>query len=634
METRITSVWTQLALVVLIVLALRLPFLNEAIQGDDVDYLYGAEHAQIEPLHPYHTRYVFLGDMVEMRGHTHPPLNVWFLAGLLAIMGDVHEVPFHAAYIVFSLIAAIAALYLARRFSPHPVLATVLFLVTPAFVVNGTSLESDLPLIAFWLAAVAFYVHAVDRKSLAALGFACVAMALAGLTAYQAVVLVPILFLYAWKRAGRVYYVALLTPILAIALFQIFERLTSGSLPASVLAGYMQTYGFQAAAQKLKSAVALAGHLGWVVFPILALAAFGRRVAILIVIALLAAIYDHNPIFWISIAAGAAVLIWSIEHWRDFLAQWILIFFAAALILFFAGSARYLLPLVLPVAILTTKQLSPKWLYAGIALELLLSLGLAVVNYKQWSAYRDYAHSLAKDAETKRVWVDAEWGLRYYLESEGALPLQRNTTIRPGDIVVSSQLSSFPFNTGGGMLVPLSEIGVTSRIPLRLVALNSPSAYSSAGLGLRPFDISRGPIDFVRADIVVERKPTLEYLPMNSPESAQQIVSGLYELEQNKWRWTSDKAVLLLKSPAQPTPIKVDLYIPDQSPARTVRLSVDDRPLTEVHYDRPGSYTITTNPVTPVNSSTTLTISVDKTFSVAGDPRQLGMILTGAGFEK
>jgi hypothetical protein len=79
----------------------------------------------------------------------------------------------------------------------------------------------------------------------------------------------------------------------------------------------------------------------------------------------------------------------------------------------------------------------------------------------------------------------------------------------------------------------------------------------------------------------------------------------------------------------------VDLYIPDQSPARVIRLLVDDdRLIKEARYDRPGSYTITTDPVTAEGTSTTLTIAIDKTFSVAGDPRQLGIILTGAGFEK
>ena len=64
-------------IVVLVVLALRLPFLNQAVQGDDYNYLAGAMHAQVDPLHPTHGKYVFLGRMVDMRGHPHPPLNMW-----------------------------------------------------------------------------------------------------------------------------------------------------------------------------------------------------------------------------------------------------------------------------------------------------------------------------------------------------------------------------------------------------------------------------------------------------------------------------------------------------------------------------------------------------------------------------
>lgn len=56
-----------------LVLLLRLPFLNQAIQGDDVKYIALAQHAQIEPLHPKNTPYVFEGKVVDMRGHPHPP---------------------------------------------------------------------------------------------------------------------------------------------------------------------------------------------------------------------------------------------------------------------------------------------------------------------------------------------------------------------------------------------------------------------------------------------------------------------------------------------------------------------------------------------------------------------------------
>ena len=155
----------RLGLIVFVVLLLRLPFVNQAIQGDDYNYLAGAMHAQIDPLHPSDFSYVYLGKPVDARGHPHPPLNMWVLGMLLAIFGDIHEVPFHAVYILFSLVAALSMWWLARRFSPNPLWATLLFLVTPAFVVNGNSFEADIPFLAFWMASMALFVRAADRRS-------------------------------------------------------------------------------------------------------------------------------------------------------------------------------------------------------------------------------------------------------------------------------------------------------------------------------------------------------------------------------------------------------------------------------------------------------------------------------------
>ncbi len=121
----------KLLLVLAVVLLLRAPFLNQAIQGDDIYYLAGAQHAQIDPAHPINVKYVFMGELVDMEGHPHPPLNVWFLGLLLAVFGDIREIPFHAAYVLFSVVAAVSMWSLAQRFSPHPVWATLLFLATP-----------------------------------------------------------------------------------------------------------------------------------------------------------------------------------------------------------------------------------------------------------------------------------------------------------------------------------------------------------------------------------------------------------------------------------------------------------------------------------------------------------------------
>jgi hypothetical protein len=615
----------QILIVVLLVFALRLPFLKQAIQGDDIYYLYGAEHAQIDPLHPNHAQYPFLGQMVDMRGHPHPPLNAWFLAGLLAIFRDVDEVPFHAAYILFSLIAALSALALARRFSPHPLLATALFLATPAFVVNGNSLESDLPFVALWLASIALFVTAVDRRSTPWLAASSVCMAAAALAAYQSLILIPILLLYG--RKWRPAWIAACTVPAVLLAWQVFERSSTGALPAGVLAGYMQSYGLQAFAQKLKNAAALTGHLAWLVFPTLWIP--GLLAA---PFAIGAAFIDPNPLFWASIGVGSGILIWCARNWREFLAQWILIFFAAALVIFFAGSARYLLPIVAPVAMLATQRVQPKWLYLGLGCELLLSLGLGTVNYQHWDGYRQFAHRLKNDAESRRVWINGEWGLRFYFENVGALPLMQGQAVHPGETVVSSSLA-YPreFTAGGAALTRIAEQEITSVIPLRLTALNGKSAYSTTVFGLRPFDISTGPIDRVRAETAVERKPVLSVLSMGAPEAEQQIVSGIYSLEGGRFRWMGQKAVVLLKNPAQTASLMVRFYIPDQAPGRTVTAYVNGRQVAEQTYAAAGIHILSTEPTGVNGDSATVTITVDKVFSTPGDPRQLGMVLSEIG---
>ena len=192
----LTSSKTGLWLVLALVLLIRIPFWNQAIQGDDIIYLTEAAHGQIEPLDPDNTKYVFQGNVVDLRGHPHGPVNAWVLTGLLAAFGDVKEIPFHAAYTVFSLIAAWAMWSLARRFSPQPLWATLLFVAVPVFVVNGNSLETDLPFLAFWMAAFALFV--AGRTAWAAL-----ALALAVTTSPQAVFGIPILAVYLWLYRRR-----------------------------------------------------------------------------------------------------------------------------------------------------------------------------------------------------------------------------------------------------------------------------------------------------------------------------------------------------------------------------------------------------------------------------------------------
>jgi hypothetical protein len=608
-----------LLLVLALVLLIRLPFLNQAIQGDDPYYLYGARHALIDPAHPTHVQYVFQGAIVDMRGHPHPPLNSWMLAGLLLLFGNVSVVPFRSAYVLFSLMAAAATWTLARRWSPHPTLATFLFIATPAFLISGNTLETDLPFLAFWMTGFALFV---SRRFL----LAGVALFLAAMTSYQAVVATPILCVWCWldARRSKNAWIVALTPVVAVGGYQLYERMTSGALPAAMLAGYFQTYGLQEIEDKLRNAAALTVHLGWLVFPLAAMAAFRNWPAIGAgaIAGAAGILIDPHPLFWLSFAAGVIILAGCLQR-RDWLSAWILLFFAAALVLFFAGAARYLLPIAAPVAILVSNRLSRKWLVAAFAPQMALSLALAWSNLEHWNGYREFAQSLPD--HPGKLWINGEWGLRFYLENRGGVPLALDDIVHPGDRIVASELG-FPIPVKPPLQVE-REFEIRPTLPLRVMGLEAKSGYATVAFGLRPFDITTHPADRVRTYVVEPRKVTLSWLPMGAPEADEQILGGIYGREGQN-RWMGRRAVLLLVPPAEPRPLEIELYIPPAATAKHIRILVDG---VEVHAQplpREGIHHVRTKPI----RGSTVAIEVDRTFKVGADQRPLGLILIGVGW--
>jgi hypothetical protein len=605
-----------LLLVLAFAVLIRLPFLNQAIQGDDDIYLTEGAHAQIEPWHPLHTTYVFRGEAVDLRGHPHPPLDGWVLGALIALFGGVNEAAFHAVYIGFTLLAAAAMWSLARRFSPRPIWATLLFLATPVFVVNGNSLEADLPFVALWMAGIALFC--AGRPALAA-----IVMALAALTSYQVVLIVPILAAWLWLNGGAdplvrarppgralgstsrtlLPFVWLATPLLALLAWQLFERWGTGAWPLAVSLGYQKAY--QTAGHKLASALTLAVHAvflaGPLLTPLAAVAAWRRR---------------HEP-------------------GTQFLLAWVGIFFAGSAVIFFAGSARYLLPMAAPVAILASASFSPVrgqsrspflriLALAGFASQLVLGLGLAAVNYRHWDGYRQFAAMLPMG---HRTWVNGEWGLRYYVERRGGLALAKDQPAQPGEVVVSSDLSR-AVEVHAPLTPMVRTLEIRPAIPLRLIGLESHSGYSTASVGFWPFGISAGVIDRVRAEAVGERHVTREYLTLAAPDSGEQVVSGVYADH-----WTARTAMVLLANPAEPRGLSAEFYLPPQAKARHVELLLDGKSVAQGNYLKDGVYTLTAaSPTRGAGTIAEAEVDVDSTFFAPGDQRPLGLVLLGIGF--
>jgi len=138
-------------------------------------------------------------------------------------------------------------------------------------------------------------------------------------------------------------------------------------------------------------------------------------------------------------------------------------------------------------------------------------------------------------------------------------------------------------------------------------------------------------IDRVRVVKVVERHPTLSWLPMDAPEAKDQIVNGLFSQE-GKIRWTSKTASVVLKSPDGPLPLRVEFTIHPNSKARHVRLLLDGREVAAKTYSGPGDYALVTEPLRPAGPAAVVTIELDATFRAPGDARDLGVVLAGVGF--
>jgi hypothetical protein len=585
-------------LLLALLLPVRLPFLNQAVGGDDVYYLAAAYHGLIDPLHPNHTSYVFEGNDVTFQGYPHPPGNAWFLSGLLRLFGDVHEVPFNAAYLLFSLLAVAGMYALARRFSTAPFWATALFIVVPAFCVNGNLLESDVPLAAFWLSGAAAFIWSVDRGTAWLILLAGALLACSGLIAMQSagfgVILLGYLVGRRWTPA-RV--IAALAPFLTLAAWQVFERVTSGVFPFAVSAGYMKSYGYESLIAKAQNVLGLSVHSLFIVFPLI--------------------------LIW------AAPRIWRERKLPDtrFLLWWCGAWLVAAWVLFYSGSARYLLPMAPAVVILATRA-PIRWVRATWAVQFVISFGLAVVSYQHWNGYRQFVANTRGQMSGKRVWVDSEWGLRHYLEADGALPSHRFQSIPTGDIVVESELAyPAPFAHGGRILVPVAEQTIDPALPFRLIGIDSASGYSTASKGNLPYGIAGGVIDRIHAYQLRDMQPTLSRLSMNAPEAESQILYGIYSLEQGAWRWTSGHAAVLLKNPGHRATLTVRFFVPEAAKARTVRVSIPGglEKTETIQGSRP--YTITLPVQLSGSAPVTVKLDVDGTFQPPGDHRDLGVIL-------
>jgi 4-amino-4-deoxy-L-arabinose transferase-like glycosyltransferase len=536
----------------LITLAVLAPFLAKPFNIDDPLFIWAAHQIQAHPLNPFGFAVNWFGTVTPMWLATeNPPVACYYMALAATVLGW-SEVALHAAFLLPAIAVVLGTYRLAKKFCGRPMLAALAALFTPVFLISSTTVMCDVMMLAFWIWAVVFWIEGMGKNDFRKLSAAGLLIALAALTKYYGVCLVPLLAAYSLvetRRLGK-WAACLLIPLAALCAYQWITRALYGRAmlsDAMDYAGYARGItGVSGMATVLTALTFTGGCVAVAVFfmPLLwrarTLAAFAAT-AILIAAALFfegaklekfispqatsATFVEIQIIFWA--VGGIGVLALAVENlWnkRDaqswLLALWVFGTFLFASVFNWTVNGRSILPMVPAVAILIVSRLERNsaagWkrpLFAmpvSLAASAALALLVARADYLFAIATRQTAaQTFARFGnEQKNLWFEGHWGFQYYMESLGFAALdEKQSPIKPGDILALPENNTISGLPNADAIARQDSIDVSG--PRFLTTMNVAVAagfYASV----------RGPLPFAFGKVPPE-KVFLFFLKTNAP---------------------------------------------------------------------------------------------------------------------
>ncbi len=445
---------------------------TKAVHVDDTAHLAIAEHIREDPLHPM-SGTVFWGERpAPIHDLNQPHLFFYLLAGALALSGG----SLFAAHLVVALFTALCALFglrLGRALGLSPRRATLgaaLILLGPAFI-PGQNLMTDVPMLAFWLAAFDALVRAdPDRPRMVYL--AGLYVGLACLIKYTSLVLLPILVIDAFVRDRRKAALGVLVPIAMLAAWSafnfwdyggvhLFDRpvdsaqvggplatigvvfgraglfvLTLGaSCPFTLgaLAGTMERRGMRRVALSIVFFLLVGLVIGQ------GLAHFGPREmrGEPVAMSLFRALFVLNGFYTVALVLGARRVLMERGERRDawLLASWLGLTSLFVIVLSPFVAVRHVLlvvPAVVWLLLCADLLARPGW---ALGLTAVLGIVVAFGDAQEADAYRQVARRLAEE-EGATHYV-GHWGFQHYAEEAGLRPyVPGQTVLSPCDVLV------------------------------------------------------------------------------------------------------------------------------------------------------------------------------------------------------
>jgi 4-amino-4-deoxy-L-arabinose transferase-like glycosyltransferase len=525
---------------------LLLPFAGKAFHMDDPLFLKAARQIRSSPLDFYGFRVNWYGTEQPMWEVTkNPPLGSFFLA-LASRLGGWSEVALHLAFLLVAVAAAVGTLFLARRLCGSPRVATLAAVATPAFLVSSTNVMCDVLLVAFWVWAVELWIRGVEGRRSPLLLWSGVLIALASLTKYFGVALVPLLFvdgLARTRRPGR-WVAALLVPIVALAAYQVWTRHLYGRGLLSDAAAYSSLIRFRSGpllTAKITAGLSFAGgclasllfFAPWL-WRLRTLAVAGAAGGLLVLAGHLLlpvnalGVTDPGSLLQLTVfgLAGAGVVALSVSdagRRRDadsiLLALWVLGTLLFAVFFNWTVNARSLLPAAPAVGILIARRLDQRsgahpggrlLPNAPLAAAIVLSLVVAWADSRLAGAGRTAAERLsAGRGPAGTLWFEGHWGFQHYMEARGARALDwRRPRLAPGDRV------AIPIDNANVVALPADAVAHRAILDIPVfpfVATLNPARKAGFYLddwGILPFAFGPVPPErYVLLEVVREVRP-------------------------------------------------------------------------------------------------------------------------------
>ena len=537
------------------VIILTVPFIRQPFNQDDRDFVEFARASAVDITNLRVSNYTYDGRFFKSFRDPHGPLLTTYLGTSLRTGAAESESLYHGLYLIFPLIAGVSMYFLAGRFTRRPLIAALLMIFTPGFLVLSHTLMDNLPGLALALAAAALYVYGTDRNDIKILAAAGIAIIVAALASYQTLSIVPALAFYGIATKPRSFrkflpFILILAGggLWLLATYRIYGRLPAVSYrirgQAYEWPGYGDDYGIQPRAfltllggitvfplsllvafmrkriDLAAGAISLTLVTAWVLFAdrVSGDADWQRRVLIILLTwtglmivyklaetAVSAARRRNEARMTVLMRKSGFVAAGAVDSW--FLLVWFLsVLLGYFLFLIPYVSARHLLLLFPPIILIFVNEADRFWrgrraagkifIAATLVLTLGIALAAAIADYDSAAVYPAAAAELKQELQPEEaagatLYYRGEFGFRYYLEQQGFQAMNDQTKLHAGDVIVFSALASPARPWPDGNYAEIARLEPGDSFPFRVWNLWAGAGFYTNQMGSLPLVFSQ-----------------------------------------------------------------------------------------------------------------------------------------------